>query len=66
VKLLGIISVDFDVIYQILIRYSAFVRFWRKKWECNGTVHQVFVDSKDHVSGEEKYCTIFLFNLVYL
>jgi len=29
-KLLGIICVDFDVIYQLLIRYPAFVRYWRK------------------------------------
>jgi hypothetical protein len=32
-KLLGIISVDFDVIDQML----------EKKWECSGTVHQLFV-----------------------
>jgi hypothetical protein len=29
-----IVSVDFDVISRLLIRYSAFVRYWRKrvKW----------------------------------
>jgi hypothetical protein len=32
-KLLGIISVGFDVTDQLLIRFSAFVRYWRKKWE---------------------------------
>jgi hypothetical protein len=26
----GIITVGFDVIDQLLIRYSAFVRYWRK------------------------------------
>jgi len=38
VKLLGITSVYFDVINKILIRYSAFVRCWRKKWQYSGTV----------------------------
>jgi hypothetical protein len=33
-KLLGIISVDFDIIDWLLIRYSPFVRYWRK----NGSV----------------------------
>jgi len=28
---LGIINVDFDVTHQLLNRYSAFVRYWRKK-----------------------------------
>jgi hypothetical protein len=45
-KLLGIIRVGFDVTDQLLIRFSAFVRYWRKKWECNETVHQLFVDVK--------------------
>jgi hypothetical protein len=45
-KLLGIISVDFDVIVQLLIKYFAFVRYRRKKWEYNGTVHQLFIDFK--------------------
>jgi len=39
-KLLGIISVDFDLIDQLLIRYSAFITYWAK-WEYNGTVHQL-------------------------
>jgi hypothetical protein len=34
-KLLGIISVDFDVTGQLLIIYSAFIRYLRKKWEYN-------------------------------
>jgi hypothetical protein len=29
-KLLGIISVGFEVTDQLLIRFSAFVRYWRK------------------------------------
>jgi hypothetical protein len=30
-KLLGIISVGFDVRDQLLVRLSAFVRYWREK-----------------------------------
>jgi hypothetical protein len=29
-KLLGTISVDFDVTDQLLIRFFAFVRYWKK------------------------------------
>jgi len=39
-KLLGIISADLDVIYQLLIRNSVFAGYW-KKWEHNGAVHQL-------------------------
>jgi hypothetical protein len=45
-KLLGIISVGFDVANQLLIRFSAFFTYWRKKWEYNETVHQLFIDFK--------------------
>jgi hypothetical protein len=38
--------VDFDVTDQLLIRFSAFVRYWSKKWECSETVHQLFIDFK--------------------
>jgi hypothetical protein len=41
-KLLGIISVSFDIANQLLIRYFAFVRYWRK----NETVLQLFIDLK--------------------
>jgi hypothetical protein len=42
-KLLGITSVDFGIIDQRLIKFSISGRYW-KKWECNGTVHQLFID----------------------
>jgi hypothetical protein len=45
-KFLGIISVGFDVTDQLLIRFSAFIRYWRKKWQLNEMVHQVFIDFK--------------------
>jgi hypothetical protein len=41
---LGIISVDFDVTEQLLIRFSALDT--GRKWEYNETVHQLFVDFK--------------------
>jgi hypothetical protein len=45
-KLLETISVDFNVTDQLLIRFSAFIRYWRKKWEYNDTVQQLFIDFK--------------------
>jgi hypothetical protein len=40
---LGIISVGFDGTDQLLIRFFEFVRYWRKKWEYNESVHQLFI-----------------------
>jgi hypothetical protein len=57
-KLLGTISVDFDLTDQLLIRFSAFVRYWRKKLQYNKTVHQLFIDFKkayDSVKWEVLY-----------
>jgi hypothetical protein len=45
-KLLEIISVGFDITDQLLIRFSAFIRYWREKWEYSETVHQLFIDFK--------------------
>jgi hypothetical protein len=42
-KLLGTISVDFDVTRQLLITYSAFDKHLRK-WEYNEAEHQLFID----------------------
>ena len=42
-KLLGIISVDYDATGRLLIIYSAFVKYWGKKWEYNEAVHQLFI-----------------------
>jgi hypothetical protein len=42
-KLLGIVSVGFDVTDQPLIRFSAFVRYWRKN---GSTMRQLFIDFK--------------------
>jgi hypothetical protein len=45
-KLLRIISVGFDLTGQVLIRLLAFVIYWRKNWEYNETIHQLFIDFK--------------------
>jgi hypothetical protein len=39
----GIMSVGIDITDELLIRFSAFVRYWRKKWEYNKTVQQLLV-----------------------
>ena len=57
-KLLGIINVDSDAIGQLPIIYSVFVKYFRKKWEHNEAVHQLFIDSKnvnDSVRREALY-----------
>jgi hypothetical protein len=41
-KKLGIINVDLDANDQLLIIYSAFVKYLRKKLEYNEAVHQLF------------------------
>jgi hypothetical protein len=45
-QILWITSVDFDVIGQRLIRFSISIRYWRKKWEYNGTAYELFIDFK--------------------
>jgi hypothetical protein len=49
-----------DVLVQLLIRYSTFVGYWRKKWEYYGTVYQLFIVSRRHMTQSgKKYCKIF-------
>jgi hypothetical protein len=63
-KLLWIISVDLNVTDQLLIRSFAFIRYWRKKWEYNETVHQLFVYFKkayDLVRREALYSILIEF-----
>jgi hypothetical protein len=65
-KLLGIISVGFDVTGQLLIIYSAFVKILKKKWEYNEMVHQLFVDFKktyDSVRREVLYHILIEFGI---
>jgi hypothetical protein len=54
-KVLGITIVDFDLLDHLLIRYSAFIRYWKKR-EYNGTLRQSFVNfekARDSVRREE-------------
>jgi hypothetical protein len=37
-KLLGV-RMDYDATGQLLIIYSDFVKYFRKKWECNEAVY---------------------------
>jgi hypothetical protein len=50
VKLLGIISIGFNVTNQLLIRFIAFVRYWRK----NETVQQLFMDFKKAYDSDRR------------
>jgi hypothetical protein len=50
-KLLGIISVGFNVTDQLLIRFSAFVKYWRK----NGSTMRQFKKAYDSVRREVLY-----------
>jgi hypothetical protein len=38
--------VGFNITDKLLIRFSAFVRYWRQNGEYNETVHQLFIDFK--------------------
>lgn len=43
-KLVGNIYVDFDIIYQIPVRYSALLRYWRKvgvQWDCASDIKRL-------------------------
>jgi hypothetical protein len=44
----------YDVTDQLLIRFSAFVRYWRKNWEYNVTVYQLFIEFKKAYDSERK------------
>jgi hypothetical protein len=64
-KLLGIICVGFDVTDQLLIRFSAFVRYWRNNWS---TMRQYidFIDFKkvyDSVRREVLYNILIQFGI---
>ena len=62
---MGIIYVDFDATGQLLIIYSAFVKYLRKKWEYNEAVHQLFTDfKKAYDSVSIIFSLIFLLSLV--
>jgi len=58
--------VDSDAIGQLLIIYSVFVKYLRKKWEHNEAVHQLFIDFKtayDSVRREALYNILIEFGI---
>ena len=53
-----IINVDFEAAGQLLMIYSAFVKYFRKKWKYNEAVHQLFINWKkayDSIRSEVLY-----------
>jgi hypothetical protein len=59
-KLLGTISVDFDVTEQLLIRFSEFVRYWRKNGCTMRPVQKIFIELKRaYDSVRREYCTVY-------
>ena len=49
---------EFDATGQLMIIYSTFVKYLRKKWEYNEAVHQLFIDfrkASDSVRKEVLY-----------
>ena len=43
---MGIFIEDFDATVQLLIIYSSFANYLKKKWEYNDAVYQLFIDLK--------------------
>jgi len=65
-KLYGIISMGFDATSQLLIIYSAFLKYLRIKWEYNEAVHHPFIDFKkvyDSVRREVLYSILIEFGI---
>jgi len=65
-KLSGIIIVGFNATGRILIIYSAFTKYLRKKWEYSEEVHQLFIDLKkayDSVRREVLYKILIEFGI---
>jgi hypothetical protein len=65
-KLSAITNVDFNIIGQWLIGFFCICQILEKKWECNGTVHQLFICFKkayDLVRREVLYDTLMEFRI---
>jgi len=60
-KLLEIINVDFDATGQLLIIYSASVKYLKKKREYNEAVHQLFIDFKKDYDSVRKGTSFIIF-----
>ena len=63
---MGIINVDSDATGRLLIIYSAFGKYLKKKWKYNEAVHQFFIDFKkayDSVRREVLYNILIEFGI---
>jgi hypothetical protein len=59
-KLLGIFGVGFDITDQLLIRFFAFIRYWRKNGSKMGQyISQSWSSRKPMIELGRKYCVIF-------
>jgi hypothetical protein len=52
--------VYFDIIDQLLIRYSAFIGYWRKNRSINRTVHQSVIDFEKACNSGEIFHSILI------
>ena len=65
-KLLLFINVDFNATGQLLIEYSAFIKYLKKKWEYIEATPQLFIDFKkayDSVRREVLYNILIEFDI---
>jgi hypothetical protein len=60
-KILGVICVDSNLMDQLMIRYSIFIRYWRKELEDSGTLYQLRFGWGFH-SDEDSYCALLGYN----
>lgn len=63
---MGIINVDLEANRQILITYSTYIKYLRKKWQYNEEVRHIFIDLKkayDSVSNEAIYNILMEFGI---
>jgi hypothetical protein len=51
-RLLGIISVSLNAIYQLFIQALTFYRHCRKKWDYNETIPLLFIDYRKLYNSE--------------
>jgi hypothetical protein len=64
-KIIGIISANFDVIDQLLIRYFAFLWYWRKngvQWDCTSAIIDL-CEAYDSVRREVLYNILIVFGI---
>jgi hypothetical protein len=69
-KIIGIVSVGFDLTDQLLIRFFSFFTYWKKKkCEYNETMHKLFIDFKkayDSVRREVLYNILIVWSTMKL